>query len=304
LNCFVDLVWSLGSSNPSVWDLLRRESEAIMDNWDARHKAPIVSWTGLEHLHVEGRQRHIVEPSGPDETYPLDCLVDPRDSDVLIVALHGALNREVYTLPRFEWMATLQSRPESLLFLSDTPLESHDDLKLAWYTGDSSDNLTERYGALIRTVAVQCGASRVVLLGFSGGGFAALAMAPLIAGSTALAFSPQVSIGSYYGVFADVYAHALYPEHGSFAAVEAAFPSRVSLTNLYADPHVSANFVYVQNSGDAHHMNHHFSPFREVTDNRPGARFVLDHESDSHSAPSKERVNQMLDDCLALGVGG
>ncbi|MFK0039346.1 hypothetical protein ACIQTW_05850 [Paenarthrobacter sp. NPDC090517] len=243
-----------------------------------------------------------MEPSGPEESYPLDCLVEPRDSDVLIVALHGALNREVYTLPRFEWMATLQERPESLLFLSDTPLESHDDLKLAWYTGDSDDNLTERYGALVRSVAVQCGASRIVLLGFSGGGFAALAMAPLIAGSVALAFSPQVSIGRYYGVFAEAYSTALYPEYRSFEGVEAAYPRRVSLTTLYSDPQVSANFVYVQNSGDTHHMQHHFSPFREVTADRPGAHFILDHESDSHSAPSKERVNQMLDECLTLRI--
>ncbi|NWL26114.1 hypothetical protein DM794_03410 [Paenarthrobacter ureafaciens] len=224
--------------------------------------------------------------------------MDPRDSDVLIVALHGALNREVYSLPRFEWMATLQNRPESLLFLSDTPLGSHGDLKLAWYTGDSSDNLTERYGALIRSVAVQCGASRVVLLGFSGGGFAALAMAPLIAGSIALAFSPQASIGSYYGVFADAYATALYPEFRSFDRVEAAFPRRVCLMQLYSDPEVTANFIYVQNSGDIHHMNHHFSPFHEVAGERPGAHFIVEHESDSHSAPSKERVNQELDACL------
>ncbi|MFI2565648.1 hypothetical protein [Paenarthrobacter sp. NPDC018779] len=272
-----------------------------MDNWDARHKAPIVSWNALEQLRVEGRQRHIVEPSG-SETYPLDCLVEPRDSDVLIVALHGALNREVYTLPRFEWMATLQDRPESLLFLSDTPLKAHADLKLAWYTGDSSDNLTERYSALVRSVAVQCGASRVVLLGFSGGGFAALAMAPHIAGSIALAFSPQASIGSYYGLFAEAYSTALYPEYGSFDEVEAAFPHRVSLTALYADPEISTNFVYVQNSGDIHHMNHHYSPFREVTGERPGARFIIEHESDSHSAPAKERVNQMLDECLELQI--
>ncbi|WP_162150364.1 hypothetical protein [Paenarthrobacter nicotinovorans] len=280
----------------------RMESEVVVDNWDARHKAPIVNWSTLEHLRIEGRQRHIVEPSGPGEAYSLDCLVEPRNSDVLIVALHGALNREVYTLPRFEWMATLQSRPESLLFLSDTALEFHQDLKLAWYTGDSSDNLTARYGALIRTIAVQCGASRVVLLGFSGGGFAALALAPLIAGSIALAFSPQVSIGKYYGVFADAYATALYPEFQSFDSVEAEFPLRVNLAALYSNPSVSANFVYVQNSGDSHHLKQHFTPFREVTGKRPGAHFILEHESDSHTAPSKELVNKMLDDCLALRI--
>lgn len=283
----------------SVWREVAEKDELRMDNWDSRHKAPIIEWNELQDLRLDGRQRHIVK-SRPGETYDLDCLVDPRESDTLIVALHGALNRDVYTLPRFEWMATLQNRTESQLFLSDTALQSSNELKLAWYTGDAGDNLTARYAALVRSVAVQCGASRIILLGFSGGGFTALAMAPLIAGSLALSFSPQVSIGSYYRFFADAYSNALYPEYESFEDVEAAFVQRLNLLELYRDPGVPTNFVYVQNSGDAHHMNNHYLPFRELTDARVGARFVLEHESDSHAAPSRERVSEMLDECLAL----
>ena len=270
-----------------------------MDGWDAQNKAPVRTWSAIEDLRIDGRQRHVVTP-GQHDTYALDCLVIPRESRTLVVALHGALNREVYTLPRFEWRATLEPRTESLLFLSDTALQASSDLKLAWYTGDASDDLTARYAALIRSVAVQCGADQIVLLGFSGGGFAALALAPLIAGSVALAFSPQVSIGNYYRVFADVYAEALFPQLGSFDAVEAAYGHRLSLLESYKDSNMNASFVYVQNSGDTHHVNNHYRPFRELTDGRAGATFVIDHESDTHSVPPKERIGEMLDECLTM----
>jgi hypothetical protein len=171
-------------------------------------------------------------------------------------------------------------------------------LKLAWYTGDATDDLTARYAALIRSVAVQCGADQVVLLGFSGGGFAALALAPLIAGSVALAFSPQVSIGNYYRIFADAYAEALFPQLGSFDAAEAAYGHRLNLLELYKDSTMNTNFIYVQNSGDAHHVNNHYRLFRELTDGRAGASFVVDHESDTHSVPPRERIGEMLDECL------
>lgn len=270
----------------------------MIDGWDAQHQAPVRIWTSIGDIQIDGRQRHVVAPD--QDEYPLDCLVDPRDSRTLVVALHGALNREVYSLPRFEWRATLEHRAESLMFLSDTAIEPGNDLKLAWYTGDASDDLTVRYAALVQRVAAQCGAEQIVFLGFSGGGFAALALATLLEGSMALAFSPQVAIGSYYRVFADAYADVLFPEFSSFDAVESALGPRLSLLERYKDVQVSANFLYVQNSGDAHHMNNHYRPFHALTEGRAGASFAVSHESDSHSVPSKERIGEMLDECVAM----
>lgn len=271
----------------------------MREDWDEQYKAPVRRWSSVADLRIRGRERHIVEP-GHGESYPLDCLVVPKDSPTLVVALHGALNREVYTLPRFEWATTLGHRTESLLFLSDTALQASEDLKLAWYTGNESDDLTARYAALIRSTAVQCGAFNVLLLGFSGGGFAALALAAQLENSVALAFSPQVSIGKYYRVFADQYAGSVFPQYGSFEALEDAHGRRVSLLERYKDPAVTARFLYVQNSGDRHHVENHYKPFHELVDGRPGATFTLTHESESHTVPSRERVGEMLDQCVAM----
>jgi len=269
-----------------------------MSIWDERHAAPIVTSDSVDPIHVEGRQRHVIRP-GATESFALDCLIEPKSSDVLVVPLHGALDRSKYTLPRFEWMGTLQQRTESLLFLCDTGLKAHEDLRISWYTGSSTDDLTVRYATLIAAMAKKIGATKIVLLGFSGGGFAALSLATLLPEAVALAFSPQTSIGRYYPVFSQAYADALFKDCESFGAVEKKYGTRTNLLERYASPETAANFVYVQNTGDAHHMQNHYSPFRELTEGRMGARFITANESSTHSVPSKERVLEILDKSLA-----
>ena len=269
-----------------------------MSIWDERHAAPIVTSESVDQIHVEGRQRHVVLP-GADESFTLDCLIEPRNSEVLVVPLHGALDRTKYTLPRFEWMGTLQQRSESLLFLCDTGLSADQGLRISWYTGSSTDDLTARYAKLVSTVADEVGATKIVLLGFSGGGFAALSLATLLPTAVALAFSPQTSIGKYYPIFSQAYADALFKDYESFAAVEKKHGTRTNLIERYASADTAARFVYVQNTGDAHHMQNHYSPFRDLTEGRIGSTFITSNESSTHSVPSKERVLEILDKSLA-----
>lgn len=269
-----------------------------MTGWDERHKAPIVSWKEISDLRLRGRQRHIIEPSGPHKL-ALDALVQPQDSDTLIVALHGALDPKVYSHPRFEWMGTLVGRSESLLFLSDPTITLSERLRLGWYVGTRTDNLIDRYAQLVRSIAVQCGATKVIFFGFSGGGFAALAFAAVMPGSIGLAFSPQTSIGSYYRQFSEMFAEDVFPEAADYSEIAAEQGDRVSLLERYADPHLDATFLYVQNSGDSHHVNKHYEPFHTLTAGRPGAHFRLSHDSDGHTVPSKEALFEALDECVS-----
>ncbi|AXJ11241.1 hypothetical protein CFN17_17715 [Arthrobacter sp. PM3] len=255
-------------------------------------------WTSVADLRVDGRQRHIVKPED-EHRLTLDVLLEPRDSDTLIVALHGALNRDVYTPPRFEWMGTLAGRKESVLFLSDPTITLSERLRLAWYVGNASDNIPERYAQLIRTAAVQCGATRVLFFGFSGGGFAALSLAAVMPGSIGIAFSPQTSIGSYYEQFSDMFAEDVFPECRDYADVEATYGSRVSLLARYANAAPDTTFLYAQNTGDTHHMRRHYEPFRELTEGRAGAHFRLREDSDGHTVPPKEYLLEILDECAS-----
>lgn len=270
-----------------------------MSIWDDRHSAPIVTSQSVDSINIVGRQRHIIKP-GPGESFQLDCLIEPRETDVLVVALHGALDRSKYTLPRFEWMGTLQERSESLLFLSDTGLSSSQDLRISWYTGNAEDDLTSRYAGLISSMAEKIGAKKIALLGFSGGGFAALSMASLIPGSVAVAFSPQTSINKYYHVFSQAYTEALFSSFASMEEVEQQFPHRMNLVERYSKAGIESKFVYVQNTGDIHHMRHHYTPFRAATEGQVGSNFITSNESSTHSVPEKERILELLDYSISL----
>lgn len=58
-----------------------------------------------------------------------------KETDVLVVRLHGALDRRKYTLPRFERMRTIISNDVSSMYFADPALTREENIQLAWYTG-------------------------------------------------------------------------------------------------------------------------------------------------------------------------
>lgn len=73
-----------------------------------------------------------------DELLPeifLDALLVRKDSDVLIVGFHGALNQEKTNLPRFERLSTVLKYPVSSIFFGDPALWKSRDLQLLGIQG-------------------------------------------------------------------------------------------------------------------------------------------------------------------------
>src|SRR5699024_4210848 len=114
----------------------------------------------------------------------LDGLFIKRHSTKLLVVFHGALAREKFILPRFEYQRALQDFDGSVLFLQDPTLYVHKDLTLGWYIGNHIDNAHSMIEHLINIVANVLEPTRVLLTGSRGGGFAALAISAKIAGSS------------------------------------------------------------------------------------------------------------------------
>ncbi|MGX9900544.1 hypothetical protein ACW0JT_12815 [Arthrobacter sp. SA17] len=188
------------------------------------------------------------------------------------------------------------------MFVPDATLSLSDSLILGWYTGNGTDDLIARVVNLIKAVAKQRQVRRIVLFGFSGGGFAALAAARLIPGSTALVFSPQTAIDAYYPSVVADFVESVFPQCATIDGVRIEFEDRVSLLARYRDPQEQTNFLYIQNTGDHHHLRRHYTPFHELTAGRPGAHFRLVHESDSHTVPNRDHVIAALDECAAVAT--
>src|SRR5690625_314111 len=226
----------------------------------------------------------------------LEMLLDERSGDALVVVLHGATDRGKYTYPRFEWMQTLTGFSHgSVMWLADPTLRLATNLALGWYVGPPMIDVPRAAAKVVRTTAKAVGASKVIFVGSSGGGFAALAMSRHVQNSTAVAFSPQTDIRAYH---VRSHVHRMlataFPGYPS-DAIAAAFGDRIRLIEPYAGP-TPNGFRYVQNAGDPEHVEHHLTPFARacgldpVGDTSPdGTRTIITRPyADGHRPPSSK----------------
>ena len=282
-------------------------------NWDVRHRASLFRWTHPNQVDVRfpGRAAHHLAPRPKSgEKFPVRFLVQNNGSDTLLVISHGALPRGKYQVPRFEWLATLESRPENLLFLADGALEAHPDLELGWFTGDAEDDLTARFGAVVQRVSRQLGVKRVLFMGGSGGGFVSLALAAAFPGSRALVFNPQTAIRRYWHKSVAAYQRTLFPSMESINELEALGPRVSAVSRVRGQRPSDYQVIYVQNDDDAFHMENHLGPFAAAlgmeghssVSSDGNVQLIVDRFADGHNMPYRQVLLPMLD--LALNRWG
>jgi pimeloyl-ACP methyl ester carboxylesterase len=267
--------------------------------WDDQNKAPIVT---LEHgCRIDGLPNndvHLVLPPSNQKSLSLRALFEPAESDSLIVSLHGALDRGRFTVPRFEWRRTLSRLKAAKLYLSDSTLELSPNLEIGWYLGTAKQDLIAEYAELVRSVAAARGYSKIVCVGSSAGGFAALALSRRIPNSAAVVFSPQTAIGGYFPRHRKALSAVAFKEYASFDRIESDFASRVNMRRLYQMSE-DRNYVhFVQNTGDRFHFESHYAPFAlalGVDPDKGGfaagrkVRFFPERHQAGHAPPSRGR---------------
>lgn len=199
------------------------------------------------------RSTHVVE-MGP---VALPFAVQRAESDILVVSLHGALNRAKTVLPRFERLRSLGTMGVNALSVADPTLDLDPSLTLGWYLGTRSMDLHLELARVVETVSDQLGIRRVVFLGSSGGGFAALHLGSLVRGSTVLALNPQTDVRRYHARFSQ---RALQGVFGADASYEDGLRTRVSVAARFAKSGVPDRVRYVMNRGDVHHLVEHAEP--------------------------------------------
>jgi len=238
----------------------------------------------------------------PNES-AINTLLVNKSSDVLVVAFHGATMQNKSKLPRFEWMRTLRDTGYSSLYFSDPCLELDKQLQLAWYTGWKDFDLYPVLADWISSAAQAVRASRIILLGSSGGGLASLQIATYLPESLALPFSAQTSVDNYLvagerisaqrGYMRSVMPH-LIPEEGLNSLTPGGeyfktLGERTSALLRYQKS--QPNYVYyVQNTNDDAHVNQHYLPFKDVIEKSPNkhrVRFELQEDRKGHQPPTK-----------------
>lgn len=267
----------------------------------------VSSWQFFSPSQAEGVTRYEIDcPRGVKG----DVLLVNKNTETLFVALHGATPRDTKRLPRFEWFRTLRDLNASSMYISDPTLRINDGLALAWYTGWLEWNGAAAIADWVSASARAVGAIRIVCLGSSGGGFAAMQIASRLRDSLAVPFSPQTNIGSYLVAGTSLGAQRAYmrtvmphliPESGLSSLVHGKdyfedLGDRASILKRFERERQCWIF-YVQNKNDVTHVEQHYEPFKSSISEGPNCDRVRFYEYDGpegHNPPKQKIFHEAL----------
>lgn len=267
---------------------------------------PVVAFAGLHELRIDPDPGALRYEVSLEERATAEMLLINKSSHTLVVALHGMMVPGHHHLPRFEWLRTLQENDYSCLYLSDPTLQADDQLHLGWYLGWEDLDLYPVVARIIRQVAINIGADRIVLAGSSGGGYASLQISSLIPGSIAVAFNAQTDIAKYhwkhqYRFISRVMPHLLLrgKQRKGWARALGMRSSALTRYKYARQNHI----LCVQNTNDPHHLHEHFEPFKaliERSPNRDRAVFDTYEGPEAHEPPSRGRFRSTIDQAVKI----
>lgn len=221
--------------------------------------------------------------------------------DTLVVYFHGATDRTRHATPRFERLrsfVTIGKGP--LIFFADPTLDLDASMILSWFIGDDKVNAHRTMAEMVDRVAKAKNVDRVVLVGNSGGGFAALQVSSYLDGVEVIAVNGQIDLGRYQPRIAGPAYRAVTGRPAT--AAEISKHPQFNVIQRFKDVGFNNRVLMVQNEGDEHHMVEHFKPFEKEFEAAAGDLFTKQVEflGKGHVAPAPDRYVQIIRDRIDL----
>ncbi|WP_353951825.1 DUF6270 domain-containing protein [Knoellia sp. S7-12] len=224
---------------------------------------------------------------------PVDLLIENNHASTTIVSLHAALGQKPMDLPIFTGRSVTEGLDVNRIFISDASLCLDPELKLAWYLGSSTLDLTQVLHDAIAAVQTQFGAHHLVFFGMSGGGFASLNLSHTFPGSLAVPVNAQTRVADYHPPAWQAFTAACFGTEGEDEALEVlANHPRADLRAVYAAGFAN-HVVYLQNSQDAH-VTTQLSPWLEALPHRNGVHLLLQPWGRGHVPPSARELRTLM----------
>lgn len=193
--------------------------------------------------------RIIIQDSA--ERLPLDVIYIPRNSSRLFVGFHGAETQSITDLPKFQFIRSfLLHRKESFLFLSDSTLLNHEEIRIGWMSGQPEFDLAPAYAGLIRAVTLDTGIIDTVLIGHSAGATAAIRVGSMVPDSRAIGVNGQLSADYYHPEILTTLRTKAFNDPRSDAAFLDAFRDRLDLRCSFESRAENSTFSWFTHAGD------------------------------------------------------
>ena len=222
---------------------------------------------------------------------PIDVRNNVRGHDTVMVFFHAAITKPNARLPMFTGTGISKNVRADRIFIADPSLYIDDGLNLSWYAGNYAQPDLQDVIAQILTALISPGRP-VVTFGASGGGFAAMHFAARIPGALAVPVNPQVDLARYNSAPVKRWLRlgwGLDPETARLTDV----PAETDSGRAYREGDMTRVW-YVQNTGDANHMDNHFGPFMDSLPARHRISPVLIDGGAGHVPPPKESLTTLL----------
>src|SRR5699024_735132 len=237
-----------------------------LQNWsqDSRWRPthyPLPVQNHEEQFLFERKPRHAAIHTIDVGPLVLPMALQPDRGDILTVLFQGAVDRAKMRLPIFlRWRYQLELGLGPTLAIADPTLDLSAAMRLGWYLGTERDERTPHIATAIRRTAEALGARHIVLVGSSGGGFAALQVGSLLPDAMVVAMSPQTDLRKYSRrLVQSAVAPALGVSDLPDPGVDA---SRLSVPERYRNLDALPEVELISNPGDKVHVTRHEGPLR------------------------------------------
>jgi len=237
-----------------------------------------------------------------------------------LVVLSGAVTdstRGNSSPPYFSGVGLASDLHLPLFAISDPSLALSHDLNLAWYAGNHyTPDLFTHIADVVDSLAQRTG-KKPILLGGSGGGFAAIQILKrLKTPATAIAWNPQTSIGGYYLRAVKRYVTTAYPnikipsdasrDSNAFQSfMDRDLDKTQHRLPVAASLSAESELIYLQNISDDYHRRNHAGPWLKSVpflrigngaylSSKRNILFFTGDWGDGHAAPSPAIIKNLV----------
>lgn len=228
----------------------------------------------------------------------LDVLIEDRKSPATLVVFHSSVSPKIDTYPVFSGADLARDIDINLISISD-PSIAFPGTNLAWHLGNSAIGpLRPVMTPLIRHALASLSTKRTILLGASGGGYAAAHFAPEFPDCVALVVNPRLTLRAGLG---DQLSSYFRQCHG-LTTTDVLSPELEKLLNPYGPASIAEvmgedtnyRLAIYQNLGDARFLTHQVLPFIEEVGDRSGVSLRLNVDDFGHKAIPGKLLREII----------
>lgn len=266
------------------------------------HEDPVFEFYSFEQFEALGtvpESRFSIDYEG----VPVDFIYQPvAGARTTVVMFHGSTNKDV-SIPMLSGVGIMSGLRANRLAISDPSLTLDDskELILSWFMGSARQPYLQFFiERVIRRVKEITNTPRLIFMGGSGGGFAALEMSRRFGNSVVLAMNPQTSLSTYYPRLVREYLNICWDGADNLSRL----PKHVvhDIGSVYPAT-MNHTVAYLQNTRDKHHVDNHQRPFFEKVGASRNVYTLMgawgDPAGKGHVQAPKEIIRNILEQLIA-----